>query len=307
MQDKSLLKAQEAMIAEINPFEARSHELLVSAEAQEVTSELQLRSAVAIKKQITAHRKLVSDTRLSITRRFDDIKKAIMNRESEIVLPLDKAQSNIGEKILTYQEEQEHIRIAEAQRVSDLVDSVSIEDAYKFKTPDDVATEGARLKTVYSEMSVDDQKNGDVKLAFTQSVNRLADRKAYLEEEIKQEAEHARLAEEAKKQSAERAAIEAEKAAVEAKERKIAAEKERLEREKQRRLDEEKAEADRHQREYEERTRVKTGARTVMSFEVTNPELVPREYCTPNDALIRAALKDGKEVPGVEVTVSKKI
>jgi hypothetical protein len=307
MQDKSLLKAQEAMIAEINPFEARSHELLASADLQEVTSELQLRSAVAIKKQITAHRKLVSDTRLSITRRFDDIKKAIMNRESEIVLPLDKAQSNIGEKILTYQEEQERIRVAEAQHVSDLVDSVSIVDVYKFKFPDDVATEGARLKTVYADMSADDQKNSDVKLAFTQSVNRLADRKAYLEEEIRQEAERARLAEQAKKQSAERAAMEAEKAAIDAKERKIAAEKERLEREKQRRFDEEKSEAERKQREYEERTRVKTGARSVLSFEVTNPELVPREYCTPNDMLIRAALKEGKEVPGVKSSVTRKI
>lgn len=307
MQDKSLLKAQEVMIAMLNPFEARSHELLASADLQEVASELQLRSAVAVKKQITSHRKLVNDTRMDITRRFDNVKKAIMNRESQILLPLDKAQANIGEKILTYQEEQERIRVAEAQRVSDLVDSVSIVDVYKFKFPNDVATEGARLKTVYGDMSVDDQKNGDVKLAFTQSVNRLADRKAYLEEEVKQETERSRLAEEAKKQSTERAAIEAEKATIDAKERKIAAEKERLEREKQRRLAEEKAEADHHQREYEERIRVKTGARSVLSFEVTNPELVPREYCTPNDTLIRATLKDGKEVPGVKSWVTRKI
>lgn len=304
--EKALQVAQEKMIAEISPFEQQSRDLLVKAEQAEVTNELQLASAVNIKKMITGHRKLVSDTRLSITRRFDEVKKAIINKESEIMLPLDEAQTLLGDKILSYQEEQERIRREEAERVQKMVDRFAV-DQYRFKTVDEVQDEGERLKKVYSELKPDDQKHPDVKVAFTQAVNRLSDRKQYLIEQEEQRKERERLDAEAKKQSAERQAIEEEKAKNAEKQRKIDAEKERLEREKQRKADEEVAEEARKAREKSEKNQVKAGVRTVTKFEITEDYLVPREYCEPSDKLIRAAVADGKEIPGVRVWTEKKV
>lgn len=302
----ALDKAQETMIDQINPFEAQSRELLVKAEQQEVNSEQDLASAVAVKKQITAHRKLVTDTRLGITRQFDEVKKAIMNREAEILLPLDKAQSTLGEKMLTYTEEQERIKKAEAERIQSIVMSFSV-NTYTLATPEAVDEKGASLKKAYADLSQEDQKMATIKVAFTQAVNALADRKAYLEEQIAQEEERKRLEAQAAEQSEERNKLEAEKAAVAEKERKIAAEKERLEREKQRKADEEAAEKERERIAREEKNSVKTGARTVTSFEIESPWLVPRKYCEPSDKLIRAAVKEGVEIPGVKVTVERKI
>lgn len=294
-----LQKTQESMIAEIAPFEATSRELLAEADVQDVTTENELAAAVAIKKKITTHRKLVQDTRLGITRRFDDVKKQIMLKEDEILLPLDQAQDKIADKILTYQEEQEHIRREERERVDKMVTRVSVSDPYRFKTVADVDDEGKRLKKVYDELTPDDQKNADVKAAFTVGINKLMDRKAYLIEQEQQRIEREKLEKQAKEQSEERAKIEKDKAATAAKERQIQADKDRLEREKQRKADEEAAEELRIKTERENKTRVKTGARTVITFEITNPELVPREYCVPNETLIRAAVKSGVEVPGV--------
>jgi len=305
--DKALQQTQDAMIAEISPFEQQSRDLLAKAEAAEVTNEQQLASAVAVKKQITGHRKLVQDTRLSITRRFDEVKKAIMNRESEILLPLDEAQATLGDKILTYQEEQERIRREEQERVDKIVQRVTVGDVYRFKDVDMVQDEGERLKKLYSELKPEDQKLPDVKVAFTQSINKLADRKQYLIEQEERRKEEERLAEERKKQSAERAKIEEEKAEIERKRRAIEAEKERLEREKQRKADEEAAEEARLEREREEKQRVKAGVRTVTKFEIVNALEVPRQYCEPSDKLIRAAVLEGKEVPGVRVWTEKKV
>lgn len=304
--EKALAKTQESMIAEISPFMAQSLDLKAKAEVAEVTNEQQLASAVAVKKQITTHRKLVTDTRLGITRRFDEVKNAIIGKEREILLPLDEAQTVLGDKILTYQEEQERIRREEAARVQKMVERFAV-DVYRYKEVDQVQDEGERLKKLYGELKPEDQKHPDVKVAFTQSINRLADRRAYLIEQEEQRKERERLEAEAAKQSEERAAIEREKSKNAEKARKIEADKERLEREKQRKADEEEAEEARKKQEAEDKHKVKAGVRTVTKFEVTDATAVPREFCVPSDQLIRAAVAEGREVPGVRVWTEKKV
>lgn len=303
----ALTKAEESMVAEISPFQQRSNELFDKAAHQEVTDDMSLASAVAVKKEITAHRTLVKEARLSITRKIDNVKQAIMNKEAEVLLPLEKAQDELGEKILTYQEEQERIRREEQERIDKSIARVSVGDVYGLKTPEDVDAKGEQLKGVYAAMSDADQKNAQIKLAFTESVNKLSDRKAYLIEQEAQRIERERLDKEAEQQSAERAEIARKKAATDAKERKIQAEMDRLEREKQRKADEDKAEEDRIERERAEKNTVKTGARTVTTIEITNPAEVPRAYCVPSEPLIREAIKSGITVPGVKVTTVKKV
>ncbi|MBI5117617.1 hypothetical protein HZA56_14160 [Candidatus Poribacteria bacterium] len=307
--EKALAVVQEKMVGEISPFLIKSQDLKARAEAQTVTNEREAAAAVALKKEITGHRKLVQDTRLDITRQFDEVKKAIMTKEAEILLPLDEGQTDLGQKILTYQEEQERIAREERERVEKIVLRVtlSVSDTYRFKTVDEVQDEGERFKKLYGELKTEDQKLPDVKAAFTVSINRLQDRKAYLIEQEEQRIEREKLEAQRKEQSEAQAKIDAEKAANERKARQIEAEKERLEREKQRKADEEEAEAARKKRESEEKNRVKTGARTVTKFEITDPLIVPREYCEPVEKLIRAAIAEGKTVEGVRVWTEKKV
>lgn len=46
---------------------------------------------------------------------------------------------------------------------------------------------------------------------------------------------------------------------------------------------------------------VGVSVRQVSRFEVTNPDLVPREFCKPDEDKIKAALMLGQQVPGVRV------
>lgn len=306
-ENQALTKAEETMVAEISPFQKKSNALYEQALSVEVKDEKSLAAAVALKKEITSHRTFVKDVRLGITRKIDDLKKAIMNKEDEVLLPLDKAQTDVGEKILHYQEEQERIRAAEQARVDTLVNSVSMGDPYGLKTVEAVDTKAAEYKKVHETMAEADRELPDVKLAYTQTVNKLADRRAYILEEIRQAEVRAEQEKKSKEQSEAQAKIDEERAANEAKERKIQDEKDRLEREKQRKADEEAAEEARKKRERDEKNTVKTGVRTVTTIEITNPELVPRQYCVPSESLIREAVKAGVEVPGVTVTTSKKV
>lgn len=48
--------------------------------------------------------------------------------------------------------------------------------------------------------------------------------------------------------------------------------------------------------------------REVLEFVVTDPNLVPRELCVPDDAKIRAAIAMGyREIPGVSITVGTRV
>jgi len=306
-EDQALQKAQSNMIAEISPLQAQSFELRIKAELQEVTNDIQLASAVAIKKQITMHRKLVTDTRLGITRRFDDMKKSIMLKEAEVLLPLDEGQTVLGQKILTYTEEQERIKREEQERVDKVISHFPVPNIYQYKTVNDVQIEGERLKRLYIELNPDDQKIAVVKLAFTLAINRLSDRKDYLIEQVRQAEEATRLEAQRVEQSAAQTKIDAEKAANEAMARKIQAEKDHQEREQQRKVDQQAASEAEAERKRVESSQVKTGARTVTTFEITEPDLVPREYCEPVDKLIRAAVTAGKTVPGVATKIERKV
>lgn len=306
-ENAALTKAQESMVAEISPFQQKSNALLSEAQAVTVTDEASKAKAVALKKEITAHRTLVKDTRLGITRKIDDLKKAIMNKEDEVLLPLDQAQTAIGQQILDYDEEQERIRQAEIKRVNDLVASVSMGDPYGLKTVEAVDEKVAAFKKVYEAMPEADREHPDVKYAYTLTGNKLADRRAYILEEIEQERVRKEQEAKAKEQSEAQAKIDAEKAANEEKARKIKAEQERLEREKQRKADEDAAEEARKKAEKEAKNTVKSGVRTVTKITIDNEDLVPRQYCTPDMTKIREAVKAGVEVPGVTVTTEKKV
>lgn len=100
--DKTLDKFEEKMLKQVSPLEQQSVELLNKSLAQTVGDDVTLAKAVAIKKEINAHGKLVKDSRMALTRPLDDMKKTIMSKESEIMLPLEKAKTDISMSPLEY-------------------------------------------------------------------------------------------------------------------------------------------------------------------------------------------------------------
>lgn len=295
------------MLKQVSPLEQKSLELLEKATDQEVFDDVTLAQAVAVKKEINAHSKLVKDSRLALTRPLDEMKKLIMSKESEVMLPLDKAKANVADKILTYEEELERLRQIEIDRVNQILEIISV-SAWSLKTAVEVDYRGKEIKDAFAKLSEADQNNADIKLAFRTSIDSLTTRKTNLEEEERQRVERERLAKEAEKQSVERAALDKERAAIEAKERELQADRERQQRELERQELEAKATEQRKTEAAAEKARPKSNIATVTEFEIETPSIVDRIYCSPDSVKIRQAIKDGTtKIAGVRIFQTKKV
>lgn len=305
--EKSLQTFEDKMLKQVSPLEQKSLELLEKATDQEVFDDVTLAQAVAVKKEINAHSKLVKDSRLALTRPLDEMKKLIMSKESEVMLPLDKAKANVADKILTYEEELERLRQIEIDRVNQILEIISV-SAWSLKTAVEVDYRGKEIKDAFAKLSEADQNNADIKLAFRTSIDSLTTRKTNLEEEERQRVERERLAKEAEKQSVERAALDKERAAIEAKERELQADRERQQRELERQELEAKATEQRKTEAAAEKARPKSNIATVTEFEIETPSIVDRIYCSPDSVKIRQAIKDGTtKIAGVRIFQTKKV
>lgn len=264
MQSENLQQYVDSQVATISPFKVRSLELLEQANSQEVTDAATAKWAVALRKLITAHCTDVKNKRLGITRNFDAVKSQFIAAEKDVLEPAEEALKNIGDKILAYQEEQERIAREEAARVAEIEKKFST-NAASYRTLKACDERGAELKHIFSELPEGDQKNAQIKLAFTTAINALLTRKDQISTAEKDEAEQARLA-------------------------------------AQRKREQMAAEAEAAKQARQAKPEVKTGVKTKMVFTVTNPALVPRSFCEPSDKLIREAIANGlREIPGVEI------
>jgi hypothetical protein len=145
-------------------------------------------------------------------------------------------------------------------------------------------------------------------MVFKQQIDSLVARKASLEEEERQRVERERLAKIAEEQSAEAAKLERERAAIEQQERELQADKERQQRELERQDLEAKAAVQRKADEAAEKSRPKSNIATVTEFEIVEPGLVERKYCSPDSVKIRQAIKDGvTDISGVRIFQTKKV
>lgn len=306
--DKTLDKFEEKMLKEVSPLETQSIALLEKSKTlAAVKDNPTLAKAVAIKKEINAHAKFIKDSRMALTRPLDDMKKVILAKESEIMLPLEKAKADISDKILTYEEEQERLRAIEEARINTILEELTV-SVYMLDTPTGVDKQGAYLKEVFGKLSEPDQNNADIKLKFRESIDALTTRKSNLEEEERQRLERERLAREAEKQSTERAKLEAQRAAIERQEREIKAERERQQRELERQELAKEAEEKRKAEAIAEKSKPKSNIATITEFEVETPSLVDRLYCSPDPIKIRQAIKEGAtEIAGVRIFQTKRV
>ncbi len=305
--DNTLQQFEEKMLKQVSPLEKKSIELLEKAKKQNIKDNGSLALAIAVKKEIKAHSTLIKDSRMSLTRPLDDMKKLIMAKEGEVSEPLDKAQTTIKDKILAYEEELERIAQEEASRIGAILGSLRVA-VWDYTTLAEVTTAGRTLKVTFAKLNDKDQNNADIKLQFRESVDALTTRKANLEEEARQEAERKRLAKLAEKQNEAQAKLERQRAAQEAEERRLQAEAERQKRETERQAFEAEALEQRKAEQALNKEKPKANIATITEFEIENPFAVDRKYCSPDNVKIRQAIKDGvTEIAGVRIFQTKKV
>lgn len=316
-----LEKFEKKQLKEISALQIKSNELKKTAEEVEVSDDTSLKEATAVVKEINAHKKFVSEQRLNLTQPLNNVIKQLIAAEKEVLLPLDEGKASISEKIVEYNEEVERKRKEEEERI-DAIDS-KMESFYeRGLSLEEVEKNGKDLKTYFSELSESDQANPSIKVCFMTTVGYLSDRKAFLEEEIRAEAERKRQAEEdarlkaaAEKQSAEEAAIAKEKQDLADQKRQIEEDKAQIQREKddiERQKEVAKAQAEAAKLEKANRKTIrstpKTGITEITKFEIVDADAVDRAWCSPDETKIREAIKAGaRGIAGVRIYTEKKV
>lgn len=252
-------------IEQITPLEQKSIELKAKADSTNVDSDAALAEAVKLRKEITSHITSTGKFRLEITRPLDNVKDQFIQGERKVLAAAEEAKVELGKKIMTYEEEKAAAARKEAARIDEIISNFTVREALQTKKITVIDERGKALKTFYGELPETDQEIPQVKLAFTQAINELLETRSILSKAQVDEAQAAR-------DKAIRKAKEIEAAAAVQSETKKAV------------------------------AAPKTGVRTRQVITVTEPALVPREYCEPNMTMIRSAIDAGVTIPGVTVT-----
>lgn len=304
-----LEKYEKQISKETAPLEDTARHLLELSQGVAIASDEDLKAANELKKRINTHSKTVKEMRLELTRPIDRVKAFLLNREKEILSPLDEAKNSLAGKMLTYEEEIERQQRIRQARIDDLIKRIT-GFYHAGMNAEQVAAGKAQGKDMLVSLSDTDRENPNIKLALQTVANNLNNRLEEIKAEEEAAAERARLAEEAKKQSAERQKIaeenyriEAEKRELEAEKRKAAQERAQLELEKQ-------AAAAEKEAAKAEKARPKSNIATVTEFEITDADAVPRKLCSPDEKKIRAFIKEwgnDSEIAGMRIFETKKV
>lgn len=252
-------------LEQISPLEQKSIALKAQADGTNVDDDNALAEAVKLRKEITTHITSTSKLRLDITRPLDNVKAQFIEGERRVLAAAEEAKTDLGKKIMTYEEHKAELARQEEARVSEIISHFDVSEAVRSKKITVIDERGKELNTFYSELMEQDQEIPRLKLAFTQAINELLETRAILSKAQVDEAQAAR-------DKAIRKAKEIEAAAAVQSETKKAV------------------------------AAPKTGVRTRQVITVTEPALVPREYCEPNMTMIRSAIDAGVTIPGVTVT-----
>lgn len=253
-------------LVQLSPIEEKSIELKAKADSTNVQDDTSLAEAVKLRKEITSHITGTSKLRLEITRPLDNVKDQFIQGERRVLAVAEVAKTELGKKIMAYEEQKAEQARKEAARIADIISHFSVDEALRTKKITPIDERGKELKKFYSELAEADQENPQVKLAFTQAINELLETRSILSKAQVDEAQAAR-----------------DKAIRKAKEIEAQAEVQ---------SETKKAVA-----------APKTGVRMRNVVTITDPAAVPREYCDPNITRIREALEAGvTSIPGVTVT-----
>jgi len=253
-------------LVQLSPLEQKSIELKAKADSTDVQDDATLSEAVKLRKEITSHITATGKLRLDITRPLDNVKAQFIEGERRVLEQAEVAKTELGKKIMTYEEKKAEEARQEQLRVNAIIAKFDASEAVRTKKITSIDERGKELKAIYSELPETDQEAPAIKLAFTQAINELLEARSVLSKAQVDEAQAARdRAMRKAKESEAQAAVQSEtKKAVAA---------------------------------------PKTGVRMRQVVTITDPALVPRAYCEPSLQMIRAALDAGvTEIPGVTVT-----
>ena len=269
----------------IKPFETEEELKIISrnlknnAEELAIDGEAGVKEAKALKKQITAYTKDVASKRLNFTRRLDQIKKNAMDLEREIISDAKDADEIVRSKMLAYEQKLEDERRAEEARLSEIAKNITAEIQVlspKITDENTLAEAKALVEERFNKIAEPDRTTPILLEAKTQLLSNFEEQ-FFTIQRIMQDKINLSNVEKIVEEKNIRD-LELQKA------QKVAA----------------KASAS-----------PKFGARTKLVIEISNPELVPRMFCSPDIAKIREFAKGQNiaelEIPGVKLTEERTI
>ena len=269
----------------IKPFETEeelkiiSRNLKTNAEELAIDGEAGVKEAKALKKQITAYTKDVASKRLNFTRQLDQIKKNAMDLEREIISDAKDADEIVRSKMLAYEQKLEDERRAEEARLSEIAKNITAEiQVLSPKITDEktLAEAKALVEERFNKITESDRTTPILLEAKTRLLSNFEEQ-FFTIQRIMQDKINLSNVEKIVEEKNIRD-LELQKA------QKVAA----------------KASAS-----------PKFGARTKLVIEISNPELVPRMFCSPDIAKIREFAKGQNiaelEIPGVKLTEERTI
>lgn len=269
----------------IKPFETEeelkiiSRNLKTNAEELAIDGEAGVKEAKALKKQITAYTKDVASKRLNFTRQLDQIKKNAMDLEREIISDAKDADEIVRSKMLAYEQKLEDERRAEEARLSEIAKNITAEIQVlspKITDENTLAEAKALVEERFNKITESDRTTPILLEAKTRLLSNFEEQ-FFTIQRIMQDKINLSNVEKIVEEKNIRD-LELQKA------QKVAA----------------KASAS-----------PKFGARTKLVIEISNPELVPRMFCSPDIAKIREFAKGQNiaelEIPGVKLIEERTI
>ena len=262
----------------------------------QVNDEQSYFQAAKIRKEVTTFLSNADKKRLEITKPARDLVEAINEKAKEALKPALEAKETITKFILDYEAILEAQKAKEAQRIAEINKVFLVAN-----TKDTIEANVEMISKVedyFKKLPESDRALPEVKQACHSLLDRINQKLAILRE---QEAQ--RIA----KEKLDAAKVAQDQEALELAQKQIELDKAKREQEAEaRRLADiqiaQKLEAEKLKAAKATPVAPATGIRERTTFEILDANLVPREYCTPSDPLINAAIKAGiTEIAGLRI------
>lgn len=326
------LKKFDKAKAEIALHVERIKEIKVEDETSLGAAKLTVKAAQEAEKLIEAKREELKAPHLEAGRVIDNYAK-------ELKLPLQAAITEGKQAILIFEQEKERKRLAELKKLEDerrekqeaerkeaarleslknkLVqfENRSASAINGTKTLEDLATVENSLKMFSVSESTFQEFSADAQEIKTKMISKVEEHRQYLTEKIAQEKEAARLngiAKEQKelelKQKEEARKLQEEKENIENEKKQLAIQKADEDAAFQRKIQADREENERKEKEKQLEEDKSKNLRKDWDFEIVNSALVPREFLTVDETMIRNAVKKGiREIAGVRIFQHEKV
>jgi hypothetical protein len=326
------LKKFDKAKAEIALHVERIKEIKVEDESSLGTAKLTVKAAQEAEKLIETKREELKAPHLEAGRAIDNYAK-------ELKLPLQAAISEGKQAILVFEQEKERQRLVELKKLEDerrekveaerketarlealknkliQFENRSASAILGTKTIEELASVENSLRMYSVSENTFQEFSIEALEIKTKMLSKVDEHKLYLTEKIAQEKESSRLqgiAKEQKelelKQKEEARKLQAEKDGIEQEKKELARQKAEEEAAFQRKIQAEKEELERQEKERQLEAEKSKNLRKDWDFEIVNPTLVPREFLTVDETMIRNAVKKGiREISGVRIFQNEKV